>query len=258
MGSRFRVSSLQRARSGAFRARKRLPDDVRVQYQALYGPAWEVKLTIPATTTPERAKALHIAWLAEVEGRIATLRASKGCNGQDLSQLEADALAGDWYRAFTAQRRDNPGNPRDWRELREILLDMAGDPETGEVDFDQPEVLKGVAIECRTAVFLTDRGLTLSEAGQSLFLAAVAREFLYAADMLERRARGDWSDDKHLHQLAPAHDAPERQAAASSNGSPGRTLPARRSAPVQTRDEPVPASSVALFEAYCHDKRRAP
>jgi hypothetical protein len=59
MASRFCVSSLRRVASGAFKARKRISADVRVEYRALYGSAWEVKLTIPAGTTPQRAKALH-------------------------------------------------------------------------------------------------------------------------------------------------------------------------------------------------------
>jgi hypothetical protein len=90
MGSRFCVSSLRRVASGAFKARKRIPADVRVEYQGLYGPAWEVKLTIPAGTTPQRAKALHTEWLADVEGRIATLRGRNGPNGgQDLTQRQS-------------------------------------------------------------------------------------------------------------------------------------------------------------------------
>jgi hypothetical protein len=52
MGSRFCVSSLRRVASGAFKARKGIPADVRAEYQALYGPGWEVKLTIPASTPP--------------------------------------------------------------------------------------------------------------------------------------------------------------------------------------------------------------
>jgi hypothetical protein len=53
------VSSSRRVASGAFKAPKRIPADVRVEYQALYGPAWEVKLTIPAGTTPQRAFVLN-------------------------------------------------------------------------------------------------------------------------------------------------------------------------------------------------------
>ena len=203
MGSRFCVSSLKRVKSGAFKARKRLPEDVRSEYQALYGSAWEVKLTLPADTSPEKAKALHAAWLAEVEGRVATLRASKNSNGQDLTQRQADALAGEWYRCFTKLHLDNPGSPKRWSALRETLLDIAGDPETREVDFDQPEVLRAVDIEAEASQFLTDRGVVLTQSGRASFLSAVAREFLEAAEILRRRAGGDWSEDKHLDQLAP-------------------------------------------------------
>src|SRR5262249_873686 len=149
--------------------------------QALYGQVSEVKFQRPAGTPPEKAKAEFATWLAEVEGRIATLRASKGGKGVDLTQRQADALAGDWDRWFTSQHLDNPGSPIRWAFLHETLVrDIADrDPETGEIELDQ-EALAAVAIEARTAVFLTDRGLTLSEAGQSLFLAAVAREFLHA------------------------------------------------------------------------------
>jgi hypothetical protein len=70
-GSRFCAARLKRAKSGsgALKARKRLPADVRFEYQVLYGPAWEEKLTLPAGTPPEKAKAEHAAWLAQVEGR---------------------------------------------------------------------------------------------------------------------------------------------------------------------------------------------
>jgi hypothetical protein len=98
-----------------------------------------VKLTLPAATSPEKAKALHAAWLAEVEGRVATLRASERGKGQDLSQREADALAGEWYRWFTGLHLDNPGRPVRWASLYETLVwDIADkDPETGERDLDQ-------------------------------------------------------------------------------------------------------------------------
>jgi hypothetical protein len=43
MDSRFCVSRLKRAKSG--KTRKRLPADVRLEYQVLYGPAWEEKFT---------------------------------------------------------------------------------------------------------------------------------------------------------------------------------------------------------------------
>ena len=93
MASKFSMPTLKRAtsRSGAFPLRKRLPADVRLEYQALYGgPAWEVKATIPAGTPLEKAKALHAAFYALIDGRIAAIRASKGGKGVDLTQREAD------------------------------------------------------------------------------------------------------------------------------------------------------------------------
>jgi hypothetical protein len=48
MGSRYGMTTLKPAKSGAFKARKRLPADVRSEYHHQFdGPAWEVKLTIP-------------------------------------------------------------------------------------------------------------------------------------------------------------------------------------------------------------------
>ncbi len=89
------------------------------------GPAWEAKGTIPADTPPEKVKARQAAFLVLVEGRIAALRASKGGRGVDLTQRQADALAGDWYQWFTSQHLDNPGSPAEWSTLREILWDRA-------------------------------------------------------------------------------------------------------------------------------------
>jgi integrase len=267
---------LVRSKSGAWKSRKRLPEDVRLQYQELYGPAWEVKLTIPATTAPEKAKAEHIAWLAEVEGRVATLRAGKRGRGQDLNQREADALAGEWYRWFTAQHLDNPGPPVHWTSLHEDLIWEAAyrNPETSEFDLDVPEVWAAVTVDGRTAEFLIDRGLTLSEDGQRLFLTAVGREFLYATRTLERRSRGDWSEDQHLDQLAAATAVgephglrteafalPATQAASSQkNGctdSVAGVSVLRRSGAADAQLRSATPSAAALFEAYCQDKRRA-
>src|SRR5262245_2408770 len=78
MASRFSMATLKWT-NGAAKARERLPEDIRSEYQALYGQVSEVKFHRPAGTPPEKAKAEFAAGLAEVEGRIATLRASKGC-----------------------------------------------------------------------------------------------------------------------------------------------------------------------------------
>src|SRR5258706_107386 len=200
----FRVSSLKRTKSGAFRARKAIPVALRAAYQAAYGQSWEVIFSAPPCTPVPQAKALHGKWLSEVELRISALRDVKAGKGRDLTQREADALAGQWYREFTSQHLDNAGSPTRWSSLREILWDraaLAGDPEAGEVDFDDPEVLSGIEIEAGTSQFLTDRGIALTEPGRTSFLSAVVGQFLAATEILERRARGDWGPDKHEAEL---------------------------------------------------------
>ena len=156
------MASLTRGRSGAFKARKRIPEDVRADYQAMFGPGWEEKLTLPASTPEAEAKARYVAWLAPIQGRIAALRAAKSSKAPAaLNQREADSLAGDWYRWFVDQHLDSPGQPGYWATLRALLLDdlTDWDPDTGErVWAPDAEVLEAVAKEARAAAFLIDRG----------------------------------------------------------------------------------------------------
>jgi hypothetical protein len=180
MGSRYSMTLKRDAKSGAFKDRVRLPEDVRREYQALYGPAWEEKFRSAAGTLPAKAVAEHAAWAAKIKSRIAVLRDGKGDNGVDLTQREADALAGDWYRWYVEQHQDNPGPVRQWAELYDVwwnsLIDVAGDPETGEIDMHAPEVREELhpllAHDARTEKFLTDRGVVLTETGRACFLSA--------------------------------------------------------------------------------------
>src|SRR5262245_10437804 len=110
----FRMSNLKRTKSGAFKARKALPADIKADYQVLYGPGWEAIFSRPAGTPVRQAKEDHLKWLAEVEQRISALKAGKAGKGRDLTQREAVALAGEWYREYVAQHEDNPGNPDNW------------------------------------------------------------------------------------------------------------------------------------------------
>jgi hypothetical protein len=126
----------------------------------------------------------------------------------------------------------------------------AGDPETDEADFDDPEVLSEVATLARADQFLTDRGIALTQAGRTRFLSALVKQFFAATALLERRARGDWGPDKHLAQLAPSLNL---SPAATSSSSNGRTE--------TVSGLPVTAATVAateLFEAYVKDTQRKP
>lgn len=117
----FRVARMVRVKSGAFKTRIGIPKDVREAYAALYGVRWEELFRAPPDCTPQRAKVLRAEWEAEIENRIETLRAKQRGEGRDLTQRQVHALAGEWYRWFTAPYEENPSSPGRWDSLREAL-----------------------------------------------------------------------------------------------------------------------------------------
>src|SRR5262249_43462567 len=164
MGSVFSVSRLVRSRSGAWKSRKAIPASIRSEYQRLYGgpqarsgKAWEAIFSAPASTPLHRAKVLHAEWLALVERRITAIKGARVSEGAtaELSQRDADALAGEWYRWFTSQHLNNPGHVSHWSELKERALEL--------LDLDRDDAVDRIAIEAHVERFLTDRGVTLSK-----------------------------------------------------------------------------------------------
>ena len=119
----FRMASPRRSKFGSITTRKGIPKDVRPEYKRLYGAGWEAKLTVPAGTRPQDAKVRIGEWTAEVETRIATIRAAKKGEGQSLSQRQAFALAGEWYVWYVGRHEENPGTPEDWNNLWLALID---------------------------------------------------------------------------------------------------------------------------------------
>src|SRR5260370_42041283 len=198
--------------SGAGKGRKAVPQEVRVEYQRLYGPGREAIFWAPAGTTPQRAKAGYAEWQALIERRITALREAGAGRGQDLTQREAGALAGGGYRWFLGLHEENPGARSHWAEMQDVwwnsLVDTAADPETGEIDTQAPEVREELhpllARDARTDQFLTDRGVVLSQQGRDSFLSAVLGEFLEGQKTLQRRASGGWGADKREARLDPA------------------------------------------------------
>jgi hypothetical protein len=83
------MPTLVRTKNGDFVSRKAIPADVRDAYTRLYrkrpkakaggGPtepqAWEELFKQPAATSPSAAKVAWAEWLAEIDRRIASLRA---------------------------------------------------------------------------------------------------------------------------------------------------------------------------------------
>lgn len=204
----------RRSKSGSITARKGIPKDVRAEYQRLYGPGWEAKLTLPAGTQPQEAKARNAEWVAEIETRIATIRAAKRGEGQPLSQRQALALAGEWYGWYVSRHEENPGSPEHWRVLWDALIDRLEDHaphwviEHGWRDLEwtrKPEVRAAIrpliADEAKTAQFLAMKGIVLNNEAHALFLDCVLDEFMNAILLLERRADKDYSPDERPSQF---------------------------------------------------------
>jgi hypothetical protein len=202
--------ALRRTKTGLV-ARKGIPVDVREPYARLYGVGWEAKLKLPADISKHEAKARHGEWLADVEMRIAALRATAKGEGQPLTRLNAIALAGRWYTWFVGQHEDHPGTPQQWRKLSDHIAwnilrpeapeeyeeNSQADPEwewakTPEV---RARVRPQIAELARVASFLASAGMALEDKAHTLFVDAVSDNLLPALSLLERRAQGDYTPD---------------------------------------------------------------
>ena len=210
----FRMITPRRSRSGSIKVRKGIPKDVRSEYLRLYGMSREATLTVPAGTPAHEAKVRASEFVAEVETRIATIRAAKRGEGQSLTQRQAFALAGDWYVWYVRLHEENPGTPEKWNDLWVALIDRLEDHAPDEVlehgwrNLDwtrERQVLEGIrpqiADEAKTAQFLASKGIVLSNEAQALFLDCVLPEFMAAILRLERLAGGDYTPDERPSQF---------------------------------------------------------
>jgi hypothetical protein len=118
----LRMVTLVRAKDGSWSARKGIPEDVRDPYARLFGVRREAHLRLPRDTPHHDAKTRCAEWIADVETRIATLRAESNGEGQPLTKLNAIALAGRWYTWFVGQHENDPGSAKRWHEMSDHLV----------------------------------------------------------------------------------------------------------------------------------------
>jgi integrase len=207
------MSALIRTKTG-YRARKGIPKDVRTEYQRLFGPEWEAKLTLPAGLPLPEAKAKFSEWLSEIETRVETIRARQRGEAQGLTHKQARALAGEWYQQFIARHEERPGDPEGWAVAFDYLIEELKDwlPELRErTSINLGQVLQDedvrvgirpfIADWAHTAQFLASKGVALTNEARDLFLDFVASDYLEAVLLLERRAKGDYSPDDRPRQF---------------------------------------------------------
>ena len=214
----FRMVGLKRNSNGSWSARKRLPNDVRDEYAALYGPRLEAKFSAPVGTPPALAKQLFNEWLAETEGNISAIRAQRSGQGVSLTPQRARGLAGEWYAWFIAR---HPLRGRGfWEDLRDqvhdALREAAGE---GRWERNDPDDLWEQDVELRKAVrpvladvgetaqFLAGKGLTLNSEARDRFLDWLCDDLAAALNLLIRRAQGDYSPDKYAERFPKPEDS---------------------------------------------------
>jgi hypothetical protein len=179
---------------------------------------WEEKLSLPSNTPAAEAKAQHSEWLAEIETRIATIRAAKAGTGHPLTRRNAHALAGEWYRWFIRQHEEDLRTAAYWKRLgdtlvwdviyphapAEFLQDTKADPEwEWRLSPDVRAAVRPLIVqEARTASFLLERKISLNSEAMALFVDAVADNLLLAFTRLEAMSRGNFADDPIEKQFA--------------------------------------------------------
>jgi integrase len=227
----IRMAKLTRSKNGDFISRKGIPADVRDAYTRLYRgnskaalritkaggkltvpKVWEELFSRPGSTSPSAAKVAWAEWCAEIDTRVATLRAAAKGDGRPLTQVNALALAGKWYSWFLGQHENDTRLASYWAELRDYLVwDVIGREATDEYKADTeadphwewakaPEIRDAVrpvvAELARVASFLFSAGFPLDDNAYKLFTNAVSDLLFGAFLVLEQRANGDFTPDE--------------------------------------------------------------
>jgi hypothetical protein len=105
--------------NGNYRARKRLPGDVREDYGRLFDAHYEAKFSAPKSLMKQEAMRRYGDWLAEAEGRIDAIRKQRRGEGAFLTHRQARPLAGEWYDWFIA--RHSLRDAEWWEQFREQI-----------------------------------------------------------------------------------------------------------------------------------------
>ena len=222
------MAKLNRSTMGAYVARKVIPKDIRSDYAARYGMAWEEKFYLGPTVSEHEAKARFGEWLADIETRIGKLRAARQEAPEPLTRQNAYALAGRWYAWFIARHEKDIRTPGHWKVLGDILvLDVIGAHAPDDHErrpWDDPHwdwqydaevraaIRPAIATEAQTTAFLFEQGISLTPDATNLFVDAVAGSLYSAFVRLENIARGNYAPDDTLASFPQYEGTPEPHA----------------------------------------------
>jgi integrase len=208
------ATKLSPNRSGGFFARKRIPADVREEYRRLYGNGWEERFVSEPGRPAAAVKQQWHDWLAEIESRIANIRAARNGDGRTLTRAQARALAGEWYHWFVDQHSSRPHSSEHWDyvrdEVQSVLREFAASSERQHDDLNlvwdhnedaRAAVRPMLADWGETSRFLAARRLTLTSEARDLFLDNLYSDLAAALRRLDAIAAGDYSPDKYAERF---------------------------------------------------------
>ena len=199
--------SLRQDTNGNFRARKRLPDDVREEYGQRFGQKLEAKFYAPATDGAAAARQQFRDWEAEVEARIAAIRSE--C--RPLTPRQARGLAGQWYDWFI--ERHPRHDAAYWDVIRDQVYDAfrdaAGDDRWERSDRDalwhdesfRTEMHPIMSVVGETDQFLGMKGLMLNAEARIRFLDCLCADLWAALNRIKQIAQGDYSADRYRERF---------------------------------------------------------
>lgn len=203
------MTKLNRSSTGAYVARKVIPKDIRADYAARFGMAWEEKFYLGPSASDHEAKARFGEWLADIETRIGRLRAARKQAPEPLTRHNAYALAGRWYAWFIARHEKDIRTPGHWKSLGDTLVwnvmrphapsDYERHPRSDphwdwQWNSDVRAAMRpAIATEAQTAAFLVEQGINLTSDANDMFVDAVADSL---QNRLENIARGNYAPDE--------------------------------------------------------------
>ncbi|MDW4497270.1 DUF6538 domain-containing protein [Sulfitobacter sp. D35] len=112
---------------------------------------------------------------------------------QMITERQAAALAGDYYRSLVQQYGDNPGDPERWETAMDPLVEVAD--EEADISHNQRGKLLERLHGAEADRWLGERGMTVDGSSRDLLLTEFNRAALDACETLRKRAVGDWTQD---------------------------------------------------------------
>jgi len=189
-------------KTGVYRVRLGIPARLRPTAKELFGRSAEFIQNL-GTKDPVEAKERSPEALASLRALLASVEATYRDQNVTLTERQVRALAGAWYASEIAKWADDPGPVSRWERNETFLLDQLeteGEPSADPDTWTQVVVLSE---EDRhdAATLLASTGLPGHKDAIERVGLAVWEAKRELSQVMQRRARGDWSEDDNLRKF---------------------------------------------------------